>query len=64
MVNGLTLDSNWNTTGTGSEVAIANAAGGRIRLREAADIRPGRLPSGFLTPRRHSAAPSASHGSR
>ena len=32
-------DSNWNTTGT--EVASANVTGGRIRLRAAADIRPG-----------------------
>ncbi|MCX5251634.1 hypothetical protein OG895_41855 [Streptomyces sp. NBC_00201] len=39
MVNGLTMDSNWNTTGT--EVASANVTGGRIRLRAAADIRPG-----------------------
>jgi hypothetical protein len=103
MVNGLTMDSNWNTTGAGTEVASANVTGanvtgGRIRLRAAADIRPGRLPSGSLlhsadgtnftawgprspwatpgssswaaaspfptAPRRHSAASSASHGSR
>jgi len=39
--NGLTMDSNWNTTGTGTEVASANVSGGRIWLRIAADIRPG-----------------------
>jgi hypothetical protein len=48
MVNGLTMDSNWNTTGTGTEVASVNVTGGRIWLRAAADIRPGRLPSGNL----------------
>jgi beta-xylosidase len=41
MVNGLIMDSNWNTTGTGTEVASANVTGGRIWLRAAADIRPG-----------------------
>jgi hypothetical protein len=46
MVNGSTMDSNWNTTGT--EAASANVTGGRIWLRAAADIRPGRLPSGNL----------------
>jgi hypothetical protein len=39
MVNGSTMDSNWNTTGT--EAASANVTGGRIWLRAAADIRPG-----------------------
>jgi hypothetical protein len=32
-------DNSWNTTG--AEVASANVTGGRIRLRAAADIRPG-----------------------
>jgi beta-xylosidase len=41
MVNGLTMDSNWNTTGTGTEQASANVSGGRIWLRVNADIRPG-----------------------
>jgi beta-xylosidase len=41
MVNGLTMDGSWNTTGTGTEVAGANISGGRIWLRVAADIRPG-----------------------
>ncbi|SMC93121.1 family 43 glycosylhydrolase [Lentzea albidocapillata] len=41
MVNGLTMDSNWNTTGTGTEVASANLTGTRIWLRANADIRPG-----------------------
>ncbi|MFD5831210.1 family 43 glycosylhydrolase [Lentzea sp. NPDC060358] len=41
MVNGLTMDSNWNTTGTGTEVASAPLSGTRIWLRANADIRPG-----------------------
>jgi beta-xylosidase len=41
MTNGLSMDSNWNTTGTGSEVAGAAVSGGRIWLRANADIRPG-----------------------
>ncbi|GGN07623.1 xylosidase [Lentzea pudingi] len=41
MVNGLTMDGNWNTTGTGAEVASATLAGTRIWLRANADIRPG-----------------------
>ncbi len=41
MVSGLTMDSNWNTTGTGSEQGSANVSGGRIWLRAEADIRPG-----------------------
>ncbi|MFI6740419.1 hypothetical protein ACIBI9_46490 [Nonomuraea sp. NPDC050451] len=40
-VNNLTMDSNWNTTGTGTEVAGAGVSGGRIWLRANADIRPG-----------------------
>ncbi|MGW4464997.1 RICIN domain-containing protein [Micromonospora sp. NPDC004704] len=41
MQNGLTMDSNWNTTSTGTEVAGAAVSGGRIWLRANADIRPG-----------------------
>jgi beta-xylosidase len=41
MVNGLTMDANWNTTGLGTEQAGANVSGGRIWLRVNADIRPG-----------------------
>ncbi|NLT53660.1 MAG: family 43 glycosylhydrolase [Actinomycetales bacterium] len=41
MTNGLTMDSNWNTTGTGSEAAGTTVSGGRIWLRVNADIRPG-----------------------
>jgi beta-xylosidase len=41
MVNGLSMDSNWNTTSTGSEAASATVSGGRIWLRATADIRPG-----------------------
>ena len=41
MTNGLTMNSSWNTTGTGTEAASANVSGGRIWLRANADIRPG-----------------------
>ncbi len=41
MVNGLTMDGSWNTTGTGVEVAAVPLAGNRVRLRANADIRPG-----------------------
>ncbi|WP_181786767.1 glycoside hydrolase family 43 protein [Streptomyces phytophilus] len=41
MVDGLTMDGNWNTTGTGTERASASFAGSRIWLRSQADIRPG-----------------------
>ncbi|WP_371778008.1 family 43 glycosylhydrolase [Streptosporangium subroseum] len=41
MTNGLTMNSSWATTGTGTEAASANISGGRIWLRANADIRPG-----------------------
>jgi beta-xylosidase len=41
MTNNLTMNSSWNTTGTGTEVASAPVAGGRVWLRANADIRPG-----------------------
>ncbi len=41
MTNGLSMDSNWNTTGTGAEAAGAAVSGGRIWLRANADIRAG-----------------------
>ncbi|AVT41650.1 family 43 glycosylhydrolase [Plantactinospora sp. BB1] len=41
VTNNLTMDGNWNTTGTGTEVASAAVSGGRIWLRANADIRPG-----------------------
>ncbi|HEU5106937.1 MAG TPA: glycoside hydrolase 43 family protein [Micromonosporaceae bacterium] len=41
MTSGLNMDSNWNTTSTGSEQASAAVSGGRIWLRVNADIRPG-----------------------
>ncbi|AVT34066.1 glycoside hydrolase [Plantactinospora sp. BC1] len=41
VTDNLTMDSNWNTTGTGTEVASAAVSGGRIWLRANADIRPG-----------------------
>ncbi|KAG9101108.1 hypothetical protein FRC06_003336, partial [Ceratobasidium sp. 370] len=40
MVSGLTMDSNWNTNGTGSVVASTPISGGTIWLRATADIRP------------------------
>lgn len=41
MTNGLTMNSSWNTTGTGTEVAGTAVSGNRIWLRATADIRPG-----------------------
>ncbi|WP_030755123.1 glycoside hydrolase 43 family protein [Streptomyces sp. NRRL F-5135] len=41
MVDGLTMDGNWNTTGTGTERATTAITGSRVWLRAAADIRPG-----------------------
>jgi beta-xylosidase len=41
MTNGLTMDSSWNTTGTGTEAASAAVSGGKVWLRINADIRPG-----------------------
>ncbi|NUT44306.1 MAG: family 43 glycosylhydrolase [Thermoactinospora sp.] len=41
MTGGLTMNSSWQTTGTGSEQAGAAVSGGRIWLRVNADIRPG-----------------------
>ncbi|AZM49701.1 xylosidase [Streptomyces sp. WAC 06738] len=41
MVDGLTMDGNWNTTGRGTERASAGFTGSRIWLRARADIRPG-----------------------
>ncbi|MEO3798580.1 RICIN domain-containing protein [Nonomuraea sp. B1E8] len=41
MTNGLTMNSSWQTTGTGTEAASANVSGGRIWLRVSADVRPG-----------------------
>ncbi|MBB3074118.1 glycoside hydrolase family 43 protein [Streptomyces violarus] len=49
MVNGLTMDGNWNTTGTGTEVASATVTGNRVRLRAAADIRPGSARPGTFS---------------
>ncbi|UFR06218.1 glycoside hydrolase 43 family protein [Streptomyces sp. Go40/10] len=49
MVTGLTMDGNWNTTGTGTEVASAPVSGGRIWLRAAADIRPGAARPGTFS---------------
>ncbi len=41
MVNNVTMDREWKTTGTGTEAASASVAGGKIWLRVAVDIRPG-----------------------
>ena len=41
MINGITMDSNWNTSNKGSEAAGTSVSGGRIWLRAQADIRPG-----------------------
>jgi beta-xylosidase len=39
MVNNLTLDADWNTSSTGTEVAGADVSGGKIWLRIAANVR-------------------------
>ncbi|WP_405564261.1 glycoside hydrolase 43 family protein [Streptomyces phaeochromogenes] len=49
MVNGLTMDSSWNTTGTGTEVASAGVSGTRVWLRANADIRPGAARPGTFS---------------
>lgn len=50
MVDGLTMDGNWNTTGTGTERASAALPGGnRIWLRATADIRPGSARPGTFS---------------
>ncbi|MBY8853817.1 glycoside hydrolase, partial [Saccharothrix sp. MB29] len=41
MTNGLTMDSSWRTTGTGTEAASAAIGGSRTWLRVNADIQPG-----------------------
>ncbi|WP_344057091.1 hypothetical protein, partial [Sphaerisporangium rubeum] len=41
MTNGLAMNSSWNTSSTGTEVASTAVSGGRIWLRANADIRPG-----------------------
>lgn len=41
MVNGLTMDGQWNTTSTGTEVTSVDVSGTTIWLRASADIRPG-----------------------
>jgi beta-xylosidase len=41
MTDGLTMDSSWNTTGTGTQRATADLCDARIWLRATADIRPG-----------------------
>ncbi|ONK10556.1 glycoside hydrolase 43 family protein [Streptomyces sp. MP131-18] len=41
MVDGITMDSDWNTVSTGTERATAEVSGTRIWLRAQADISPG-----------------------
>jgi hypothetical protein len=41
MVNGLNMDSKWNTTSTGTAAGSADVTGNTIWLRATADIRPG-----------------------
>ncbi|HEU5129252.1 MAG TPA: family 43 glycosylhydrolase [Glycomyces sp.] len=41
MTDGLTMDAEWNTTGTGTERARAELCGDRVWLRVTADISPG-----------------------
>ncbi len=49
MVNGLTMDSKWNTTATGTEAAGADVSGNRIWLRITTDIHPGTGRQGFFS---------------
>ncbi|MEU9786442.1 glycoside hydrolase 43 family protein [Streptomyces phaeochromogenes] len=49
MVNGLAMDSSWNTTGTGTEVASVSVSGTRVWLRANADIRPGAARPGTFS---------------
>lgn len=49
MDTGLTMDGNWNTTGTGTDQAGVNVSGGRIWLRVNADIRPGSNSQGHFS---------------
>nr|WP_051815985.1 RICIN domain-containing protein [Glycomyces tenuis] len=41
MVNGIEMDSDWNTISTGTEAAATGLSGGTVWLRVEADIRPG-----------------------
>ncbi|MFF1281491.1 family 43 glycosylhydrolase [Streptomyces sp. NPDC058299] len=49
MVGGPAMDGNWNTTGTGTELASAPVSGGRLWLRANADIRPGAARPGTFS---------------
>ncbi|WP_050370739.1 glycoside hydrolase family 43 protein [Streptomyces acidiscabies] len=49
MVNGLTMDGSWNTTGTGTEAASVPVTANRLWLRTNADIRPGAARSGTFS---------------
>ncbi|MDX3382088.1 glycoside hydrolase 43 family protein [Streptomyces niveiscabiei] len=49
MVNGLTMDGSWNTTGTGTEAASVPVTANRLWLRANADIRPGAARSGTFS---------------
>ena len=41
MVNGLTMDSTWNTVSTGTEVTSVAITGNQIWLRAPVNVRPG-----------------------
>jgi beta-xylosidase len=49
MVNNLTMDTNWNTTSTGTEVASAPVSGGKIWLRVSVDVHPGANDQGHFS---------------
>jgi len=49
MVNGLTMDGNWNTTGKGTEAASVTLTSNRLWLRANADIRPGAARPGTFS---------------
>jgi beta-xylosidase len=46
MVNNLTMDKQWKTVNTGTEIASAPISGGKIWFRVSADIRPGAKQTG------------------
>jgi beta-xylosidase len=49
MTNNITMDGNWNTTGTGTQQASAAVSGGKIWLRVNANISPGSNDQGHFS---------------
>ncbi|MET7689561.1 hypothetical protein ABZT06_16550 [Streptomyces sp. NPDC005483] len=49
MVNGLSVNGSWYATGTGAEVVSVPLSGDGLRLRAAADIRPGAARPGTFS---------------